>query len=150
MKEYYKFYSSIDEDGIQLYCKVFYSIHETPLFHFCAEKHDKLRFNFAYRGHEKTHPITFAKSRLIKIKKISKESSRFAFNTKDEAFEHFKWMKNLQVNHIKRKLREVEIITKSINDKSISSMGGSCVIYGMEGFSLPETKDFIDGNYYFN
>lgn len=78
-----------DEDGLQVITEEWACIHETDCFYHCVS---------GWNRH-----ISLKTAKQLKcLKRISKGNSRFAFDTKEKALEHLKFLKRKQLRHLKR------------------------------------------------
>jgi len=78
-----------DEDGLQVITEEWSCIHETDCFYHCVSswnRHLSLK--------------TAKENKLVK--RIAKGNSRFAFDTKEKALEHLRFLKGRQLRHLKR------------------------------------------------
>lgn len=85
-------------------------IHETKCFVYCVPNY----INFSKGGYydslrtENELDYQLAKKLNLTVKKIHKENSRFAFSTKELAFERLKFIKGYHVRHLRYQLKMVE------------------------------------------
>lgn len=91
MKTFYKARLIPEETGLIVWMDKYYSVKETPCFHFCVGELDKWRVDSSVL------PI---KKKMLK--RIHKTSSRFAFDTEEQAIEHLRMMKRRQLRHMER------------------------------------------------
>ena len=102
MKKFYRkrLYPSVY--GVEPQTEVWISIHETPCYHFCVNdwevywvKDNNKKDETLLETAKRTHSI---------IKKVDKRSSRFAFETEEEALKNLIMLKSRQINHMTRDL----------------------------------------------
>jgi hypothetical protein len=99
--KFYKMYLSYAEDGLMVHTQEWYSVHETPYYHFCVIKWDK---HLSYEE---------AKERKL-IKKVAKIGSRFAFSTPAMAMSHLKMLKGRQIMHLERTLMFLKVFLNTV------------------------------------
>lgn len=75
----YKMKLEAHEDGLRVVTEEWHVFRETPCFYYCLRDHTK-------EGE----------------KRIAKVNSRFAFKTKEEAYEHLVMLKRRQLRHMER------------------------------------------------
>jgi hypothetical protein len=94
--------------GIKLHFMEFYEVHSTKCYSFCLQDHmvyPRAKISTLYED---------AKKYGWKIHRIHKKASRFAFPTKEEAFNHFIYMKSRQAGHLSRQLDFLQLFLKNV------------------------------------
>lgn len=84
-----------DEAGLLISTEKWYCIRETDCFYHCVPEHNKLL------------SVDLAKKHNL-LKRIAKTNSRFAFDTKEKALEHLRFMKRRQLIHLNRDIAFIE------------------------------------------
>ena len=116
------------EEGLEIITSEFVSIHETPCFHFCIPKLEKQMIHIWKRSDESA--LVYSRRKKI-LQRVSKTSSRFAFDTKDKALEHLKFLKRKQISHMKRDMSFIDKFLSS-SDDDLTSIG-----------PIPDTKELV-------
>ena len=102
------------ESGLEIVTDEWFCIYETPCFYHCVPK-------WGYRYTISLGPVKEQKlyTRKTKIlKRISKNSGRFAFDTRDKAFKHLKMLKGRQRMHLER---ELSFVKEFLSYKNLST-----------------------------
>lgn len=103
---YFKASIVLDEDGTtSVWFDEWHVIRETKCFVICVRPWVNLT---NYNRYEDETPLQQAKRHHISIKRIHKQNSRFAFATKELAFERLKFIKHYHVRHLQKQLQNVE------------------------------------------
>ena len=110
MKKFYKMKLIPTEGGLSVWANTYVSIHETPCYHYCIPDWNKGLLGVV--GDQKETLYEKAKARNIKVHKVHKTSSRFAFETKELAYENLLYLKKRQLIHLNR---DIELLTKFLN-----------------------------------
>lgn len=141
-KVFYKMLMGIDENGIAVTTRRYFSIHETPCFHFCIAEHDR---GFLVPGlrREGETGLQTARRRKVKVYRIAKAGSRIAFETEEEAFKHLQFLKRKQLNHMRRDIEFVKRFLDVTEDKAHTDLGRDR--FGLR--ILPGTQELV-GEYY--
>lgn len=151
--KYYRIDSYVREGGIELHCQEYISIHETPCFHFCISGYDIARFNHYKTVSPKESSLALAKRIHLRIRRISKDGSRIAKPTKEQAFENYKLRKRLQIKRCQEKLNEINVTLEALGESDLQSINTSnretYENQGLESLTLNGTKDFVRENYCF-
>lgn len=151
--KFYKITSFIDELGIRLLCSTYESVHETNCYYFCINSLDESRFDFHSKNNkDNLSTLELCKKHFLKIRKVAKINSRFAFKTRAEAFAHFKMLKNKQLAHIERKKGEISLTVELIKniDAFSEAEGVREEFYGDRSVLLNGSIDFVRSNYTFD
>ena len=146
MKTFYKAAHFVSEEGSVIYFKEFKQLHETNCYAYCLE--DSSLFiakKFSQTGKDLISAIT---NQGYKVNKIHKDCSRFAFATKQLAFEHFKMLKSRQIIHIERDLRVYKKLLESVGSKSLDELEGDSFRSG--SVIVRETQSVILGSFIFD
>ena len=117
--------------GLTIEAFEYHSIHETPCFHFCVDKYYK------------NYPLTKGETRMqmlkrmgVKVYRIGKNNtSRIAFPTKEQAYNHMRMLKNKQLDHIDRTVKMIETFLDF--DRKVVELDFSKTIV------IPESKPII-------
>lgn len=112
-KVFYKMFLTTDHMGLAVNLVEYVSIHETPMMYFCVEKGVDLTAPYLPKRKESETELQYAKRMGMRIRRIHKNGSRIAFDTKEKAFNHLRWMKQRQNGHLKRQI--------SLNDALINN-----------------------------
>lgn len=114
-KTYFKARLIQHEDGSnRVWFDEWYVIHETECVVFCVRPWCDLK------GRQRLPSETnmqLAKRLNIRVKRINKENSRFAFATKEQAFERLKFVKHYHLKHLRFELQRVEQFVKQSQGK---------------------------------
>ena len=106
MKKLFKIELLPTEDGLELYTCKFIALHETECYWYCLSELEMILVGKGRRLDGETK-YECAKRRKIKLKRIHKTASRFAFDTEEKAYRHLVLLKKRQVGHLKRSLNFV-------------------------------------------
>ncbi len=134
-KVFYKMRLVPAEEGLVIVTDQWVSMHETPCYHFCVPAGEK-RIMHLFHSKDETD-LAYAK-RKKKLKRISKDNGRFAFDSKDKALEHLKFLKRKQLVHMKRDALFIEKFL-STPDVQLS-----------KNHLIPESKDLVHEHYVFD
>tara|TARA_R110000765_G_scaffold238169_1_gene340853 strand:- start:356 stop:739 length:384 start_codon:yes stop_codon:yes gene_type:complete len=126
VKIFYKMSLQQSTAGLEVRTDKYVSVHETECFHFCVHNY--------YNGlsYDKV------KQRNIKVRRIDKRGSRFAFSTEKEAYANFLWLKKLQLNHLKRNIEKVNFFLSFEENKDLSGDFNCGLIPDSYKFSIQE------------
>lgn len=124
------------ESGLAVTTEKWISIHETKCFHFCI--HDRNLGFIEYLNHKGETGLQKAR-RLKLLKRVSKDCSRFAFETEDEALEHLRFLKRKQKVHMTRDLAFIE---RFLAAESLVSDSGMELV--------PNSKDLVGHHFIFD
>lgn len=105
---YYKAYIDPSQEGITLRFMEYYELHSTPCYSFCLQDH------MIYGRRNIKDLYDEAKRCGWKIHRIHKQASRFAFPTKEQAYQHFIMMKSRQEGHLTRQLKFLKLFLDNI------------------------------------
>lgn len=133
MKTFYRMKLIPTESGLTIWTDEYYSVHETPCYHFCIAEWLRASYEIA------NHDYKSLKKRGVKLKKIAKLGSRFAFETKEQAFNNLIYLKGRQLMHMKRDMEFLKTFlefndTKGFND--LEEKYGSLVVPGTKPLVL--------------
>lgn len=118
-KIFYKMHVELDTDII-IRTDKYVSIHETPCFHYCIPEF--MSSLMSQESLDNETDLKKAKRLNLNVKRISKDSSRFAFDTKEKAFEHLKLLKRKQIEHLQRNLKLMTMFIKKTDNKGLDSL----------------------------
>lgn len=116
------------DEGLEIVTTEWISLHETPCFHFCVRM-DVKRILHLFHSKDETD-LSYAR-RKKKLKRISKTNSRFAFDSKEKALKHLKFLKTKQLCHMRRDILFIEKLLSS-SDDDLTSIG-----------PIPDTKELV-------
>lgn len=122
------------EEGLTIHTEEWGVVYETPCFFYCAKGFDLRRIDLL--GGDKEA----AKKLGIKLKRISKECSRFAFETEALAMNHLVMLKRKQIRHMERYMAFLKAFLSQENPESF--IGNNTVI--------PGTRDLVHEYYRFD
>lgn len=144
MKKFYKMKMSFDPRGLSIFTEKYYLVHETECFYFVIPE-CQLWYTQEKRN-EGESLYEFLKRKNVKVKKFRKNSGRFAFETKESAFRHLKFLKRKQLSHLKRDLEIVNLFIEKVGDKTYSE-----VSEGKPGHPIiHDTENLVNSHYIFD
>jgi hypothetical protein len=123
-KVLYKKTWGASEDGVTVFTEKWIAVHETPCFYFCV------------REHSVSASLEFLKQHKL-LKRVSKTSSRFAFDTEQKALDHLRFLKRKQLSHMERDTVLIKALLAA-TDKDL--LNGS----------VPDTKNLVAEYYVFD
>ena len=126
-KVFYNMQLISTENGLEVWTRRYYSIRETPCYHFCIQ-------DCNLRGYRGLASIGIVKHRYP-IKRIAKENSRFAFKTKEEAYKHLCYLKHKQLHHLERQTAFIHAF------KKFQDGGGT--LESLDSKPIPDTFDVV-------
>lgn len=130
-KVFYKMTMHPDEEGLRVFTKRFYSIHETPCFHYCVDESNYRRLRCYVMTTEPT--LKDAKKFNIKTRRIDKIGSRIAFETEEKAFAHLLFLKRRQLRHLERDTEFLKAFLDKV--KALDDLDAQRVV--------PDTMDLV-------
>jgi len=142
-KVFYKMKLTPTEVGLSIWTDKYYSVHETECFHFCIAEWQRGYANVCINEGETQYQSL--KRRGIKLKKIAKQSSRFAFETKEQAFENLVYLKKKQLVHLKR---DIEFLNCFVSFSKNNGLNNLEQIHGQ--LVMAGTKDLVLEHYNFD
>lgn len=106
-KVFYKKRLIADDTGLHIDTQRFISIHETRCFYFCIDDYSihQIKYQVEHKGET---ALQAAKTMHCKVRRIAKDGSRIAFDTEEKAFAHLRMLKQRQVQHLERDLRNIK------------------------------------------
>ena len=108
MKKFYRAKLVQEVPGMFVRYDEYISIHESSCMHFCVS-------SFYV---DKPLSLKDAKDRGYKVRRIHKDISRFAFDTKEKALDNLRYRKRRQIMHLKRELAFAEFfLNAELSDK---------------------------------
>lgn len=137
---------SIEEEGLSVRTWRLYSIHETPCFHFCIAERERGFLTPAFRREGETD-LQLAKRKGIRIYRIHKDGSRIAFETEEEAFEHLRFLKGRQLNHMRREIEFVQRFLEATEGKTLPDLERDT--YDPHQSVVPDTQELVREYYVF-
>ena len=132
------------EGGLQIWTNEFVSVHETPCYYFCVRDWQLGHVNTVLVRDGETM-IQSLRRRNVRIKKIAKENSRFAFKTKEEAYKQLVYMKNRQMMHLKRDVEFLSVFLRFSKNSEYKDLAGN----GNNLF-VPDTDNLVREHYVFD
>lgn len=142
-KVFFRMKLTPSELGLQIWTDKYFSVHETPCYHFCIAEWQQ-GYTSARLDEGETQYQSL-KRRGIKLKKIAKKNSRFAFETKEEAFENLVYLKKRQLLHLKR---DVEFLSAFISFSKGGGLNDLDEIHNQ--LIVSGTKDLVLSHYAFD
>ena len=118
-KRYYKYKLSASEDGVTYYLSTYKSFYETPCYHYCIPEYSMSASDPFIKDGETI--LQSIKRRGVKFKKIHKTQSRIAFDTKEQAYDNCIYLKKLQLEHLKR---SIKLINLALSEHDSSGFSG--------------------------
>lgn len=108
----YKATLYVDPEGLTVFYREFIPVHESKCFYWCITSIDKLRtLNQDYK--KAKSKLKWLKDKGVEVKRVHKESSRFAFVKKEDALSDLRRRKKKQILHLKRDLAIAEFFVNS-------------------------------------
>lgn len=139
-KEFYKARLTADESGLVVEISEFVSIHESPCFHYVIGKYRGTRLLEALKASES--PLAAAKRMKVKVYRIDKRASRIAFETREIAIAHLRFLKQKQIIHLQR---ELDFCKAFLNAKSESLEPlDTCDGTKPNFFFVPDTQELVN------
>ena len=115
MKKFYKMRMQVVLGGISVYTEEYYLVHETECFYFVIPEWQLWQTKQTREDGETLYQ--FLKRKNVKVKRFGKGSGRFAFETKDDAFRHLKFLKRKQLAHMQRDIEFLKQFIGFTGDK---------------------------------
>lgn len=137
MKEFYKFSICTEHEGLGLWLHKYVSFHETPCYHYCVSEYDKSSISpLLVRDDESM--LQSIKRRGKRFLRVHKTCSRKAFDTKEQAYKNFMFLKERQIAHMQRDLKVLNRLVKFNKEMTFDDLKD-------EGHMmlLPNTSEFI-------
>jgi hypothetical protein len=143
-KQFYKMRLCFDEGGFVIVEQEFVSIHETECYHFCISRHC-----YGYIGHKAKgiELVRLAKEVGHRVYKVDKRGSRIAFDSRESAFDHLKWMQRRRWNHLNRDLELVGEFNSLVDSKSFEEMKLGHKKY--DWYTIPNTSQITSKHFNF-
>jgi len=113
-----------DKDGTNsVWFDEWHVIHETKCFVFCVPARwyshaGNSFFDLKRLEGDGESNIQLAKRFSVRVKRVHKQNSRFAFASKELAFNRLKFVKHYHLSHLRHQLRCVEQFVKDAHGKS--------------------------------
>ena len=143
MKEFYKMKLVPTEGGLSVWTNTYFSVHETPCFYFCVSDWQITSVPTHCRGTEAGYEML--KNRCVKFKRIAKINSRFAFETKELAYNNLVYLKKLQLGHLNR---DIELLGAFISFNEKKGMTDLSNEHGQ--LFVPNTSELVLNHYNFD
>jgi hypothetical protein len=151
-KDYFKITHCYDENGAVLVCDKYIQIHETPCFSFCLYERDYNRLINIKSLHEERLIDKAKRIGTFRIKRIHKINSRFAFDTKQKAFDNFLYLKELQIGHMERNIAILTPLLSELKGKEFEKLNAydSTDPIASQWKLVGELSEIINEHYNFN
>ncbi len=151
-KEYFKITHCYDENGAVLVCDKYVQIHETQCFSFCLYERDYNRLINIKSLNEERLIDKVKRIGTFKIKRIHKINSRFAFDTKQKAFDKFLYLKELQIGHMERNTAILKALLAALDGKEFEKLNAydSEDPIASQWKLVSEPSELINEHYCFN
>lgn len=128
-----------NENGLQIVTEQWICIHETKCFYHCVSEWDIELLNYLKSQSVDKTKRNIAQERKL-LKRIAKHRSRFAFDTKEKAMKHLKFLKRKQLKHMQRDQKFINAFLSVENLEE--NCNGQMVI--------PNTQQLVLGYYLFD
>lgn len=149
MNKYFKAKLFYIETGVSVLFREFNEIHSTECYSYCVDN-----WNFPLPQSLKKEGETdlqLAKRIGYKVIRIHKTGSRVAFKTKDEAFEHLKYLKRLQLGHMKREIDLLQYFIDQVANKELNFLQEDKTKYHNGTIhTVKESVYIVSQHYHFN
>jgi hypothetical protein len=139
MSIYYKMRLEADPSGLMIVRDKWVSIHETPCFAYCIPA-NRAKWVESESNRHKISKLKAAKN-LKLLKRISKESSRFAFRNETKAMQNLRFLKSRQLKHLERQQKFIEKFLACDELESVDPDG--------ELMRVPNSEDLVHKYYRF-
>lgn len=143
-KVFYKMKLVPSELGLSIWTDTFYSVHETPCYHFCINEWQR---GFAAAGlvNEGETAFQSLKRRGVTLRRIAKQGSRVAFESREQAFKNLVYLKSRQLMHMKRDLEFLNRFLEFSKDNGLADLEEKYT-----QLIVPETEDLVRGRFTFD
>jgi len=144
MKELYRMTLHPSECGLSVWTDTYLSVHETPCYHYVIRDWDKQSTAklFIKEGESVYQSL---KRRGCTMRKVHKESSRFAFDTKEKAFKQLVFIKGRHLEHMVRDIQFLKSFLKFSENNGLSDLESSGGL-----LTVPDTRDLVFANLTFD
>lgn len=133
------------ESGLYVFFEEFVCVRETEHVAFCIKKSDF--YNFI--GYVRTHKMSVDQAaKKVGLKRIYKDSSRFAFSSKEKALAQLIYLKKRQIRHMERDLNFLSVFVEKVN--SVDDLKPDFTYSSGQDFIVPETEDLVRRYFVFN
>lgn len=119
------------EDGLQVVTDKWVCVHETDCFYHCVPSWNEGLFTVLGLK---------ALRKRKQLKRIAKVNGRFAFDTKEKALEHLRFMKRRQLIHLKR---EQAFVEKFLDTENLEG-------YRTDWMLVPGSKELVNKHFVFD
>lgn len=143
-KTYYKMKLIPSEDGLSLWVTRWICIRETEHIAYCVPESVMRGLQITARGQGQSLYDAAKKEKYCR--RIHKTCSRIAFPTEQEAFEHLRFLKRRQLNHIKRDQIFIERFLEDTKNKTITDF----LPDRLGDRVLPDTEELVHEYYHFD
>lgn len=147
MKKFFRARLQPEQEGLIIRYETWVSIHETPCFCYCVTDWD-LKYLNCLRDFKEQPTLKNAKQSKRKIKRIDKNNSRFAFTTREKALDNLRYLKRLQLKHLKRDIEFLECFLdcEQLEDHSYKLAGLNDGLMQ----KVPNSDDLVQSHYVFD
>ena len=142
MKELFKMILTPTEGGLSVWTHSYFSVRETPCYYFCVTDWQITSVPIHCRGTEIGYEML--KARGVKFKRIAKLNSRFAFETKELAYDNLVYLKKLQLGHLNR---DIELLGAFISFNENKGMTDLSNQHGQ--LFVPNTNELVLNHFNF-
>ena len=143
-KIFYKMRLVPSEQGLSIWTDRFYSVHETPCYHFCIAEWQR-GFDVPALIKDGETAYQSLKRRGVKLRKVAKQNSRVAFEDREQAFKNLIYLKGRQLMHMKRDLEFLNAFLSFTKDNTLDDLQD---VHSQ--LIVPKTKDLVLGHYVFD
>lgn len=146
---YYRADMSFSPVGFVVYFHKYIVIHESKMFCWCIPEMYSHCLSKAKSTQPKNKTLLshFKSMHKVKIKRIHKQQSRFAFNSKELAYSNLILRKKYQLKKLKQTLSDVDAFLAGVGNCDYSSLDHKD---GREEIVIPNTSEYVNKNYWFD
>lgn len=143
MKELYKMKLIPAEGGLSVWTNTYIVVRETPCYYFCVTDYQIKSIPEHCRGTKVG--LDMLKARNTKLKRIAKENSRFAFETKELAYDNLLFLKRCQMVHMQRDMEFLREFIKFNKESKFENLDNN-----HDQLFVPNTSDLVNEYYCFD
>lgn len=143
MKELFRMKLNPTEGGLSVWTETYFSVHETPCYYFCVADWMISSVPALCRG--TTAGYEMLKARGVKFKRVSKLNSRFAFETKELAYDNLVYLKKLQLGHLNRDIELLGAFMSFNENKGMTDLSSD---HGQ--LFIPNTNELVNNHFNFD
>ncbi len=142
-KVFYHMKLTPTEGGLSIWTDKYHSVHETECFHFCIAEWQCGYANVSIQDGETMYQSL--KRRGVKLKRIAKINSRFAFDTEQKAYDQLVFLKRKQLGHLQRDIEFLKAFMEFNKENGFDNLKKvHSQVY------VPDTKDLVNEHYLFD